>query len=890
MSEPITLALIIGAAVGGVVEALAGKAVDKATALGQRIGQLVNRQQTMPLSQYDAAVRRAVAEARQELLEQYEAGGAALPADVVADMTALLDHPPFAEEVARRLLYRGQPDWERLAGYYLDRRGAGDTAAASARWQALELPLSDFFAALERRLTADREIGPLLRDAATLASLARLEGLTEIIAQASRQVQDSLPAVQRAAERGADTLDALLQQSGQQTAFLSQIADLVRSLAPATAVPAAGAAASLTAEERATLRLLRDECNRLPLAHDPRAAGDRGPRAELARVYVDLQTTTPPTWALVCDRLGVPADARRDLERRLRAEMRERTGRLPEEAPDLEALQVEGLLRREGRTDFDRHPLRPWAKDEAALRAALQPTTALEALARQRRLVLLGIPGSGKTTFVNHLAFTLAGVALGEEADWQATLGGELSPAPFPLRVVVRRWSAGLTVHSQPGVELAYAALQAAGGYADRARLLQRLESPDTLVFFDGLDEARAGDPEAEDPAERLDRRQVIVKSVQDFCVAHPHCRVLITSRIKPYEGPYRLEGLPAFTLAELDDPRIERFARRWYDELARVGQMSPEEAGRKREQLLRALGRRPALREMAGTPLLLTMLARVNARKDLPESRAELYHDCVQQLLWEWERPKEGVQSLDGLVQEAEAEARRVDSAARLDKLRVEQALWRLAYEAHGRGGRRTAELPVAAVRSALAAVHPLKHRGRAWASRVTALMQERGGLLVASDEETFTFPHPSFEEYLAARHLLGLENRSAAAAERAASADWREVVLLACGYLASQGLSSDLEGLVAELAACPTDRPEGRRALLTAGQAWLEFGPRPAVSHLGRKLADELPAALTRLMQNGDLEARERLEAGLLAADLGALPADLDELVAAPDWGFAI
>ncbi|MCS6845256.1 MAG: hypothetical protein NZ528_13190, partial [Caldilineales bacterium] len=90
MSEPITLALIIGAAVGGVVEALAGKAVDKATALGQRIGQLVNRQQTMPLSQYDAAVRRAVAEARQELLEQYEAGGAALPADVVADMTALL--------------------------------------------------------------------------------------------------------------------------------------------------------------------------------------------------------------------------------------------------------------------------------------------------------------------------------------------------------------------------------------------------------------------------------------------------------------------------------------------------------------------------------------------------------------------------------------------------------------------------------------------------------------------------------------------------------------------------------------------------------------------------------------------------------------------------------
>ena len=51
------------------------------------------------------------------------------------------------------------------------------------------------------------------------------------------------------------------------------------------------------------------------------------------------------------------------------------------------------------------------------------------------------------------------------------------------------------------------------------------------------------------------------------------------------------------------------------------------------------ALASRPTLREMAGTPLLLTMLAHVNLRGRLPEGRAELYGECTNQLLWEWEK-----------------------------------------------------------------------------------------------------------------------------------------------------------------------------------------------------------------------------------------------------------
>ena len=40
----------------------------------------------------------------------------------------------------------------------------------------------------------------------------------------------------------------------------------------------------------------------------------------------------------------------------------------------------------------------------------------------------------------------------------------------------------------------------------------------------------------------------------------------------------------------------------------------------------------------MAGTPLLLTMMARTNQESGLPDGRAELYENLVQELLWEWE------------------------------------------------------------------------------------------------------------------------------------------------------------------------------------------------------------------------------------------------------------
>ena len=164
-----------------------------------------------------------------------------------------------------------------------------------------------------------------------------------------------------------------------------------------------------------------------------------------------------------------------------------------------------------------------------------------------------------------------------------------------------------------------------------------------------------------------------------------------------------------------------------------------------------------------------------------LPEARALLYEETVDILLWRWEQVKASeagdAPRLRGLL----------TSAGRTD-VDLKRALWQLAFEAHREGGttdtEAVADIGELQLVKTLVELHP--DRSRDWAHQVMEVMQVRTGLLLERVPGVYTFPHRTFQEYLAGSYLSVQGDFARQASHLAAyGAFWREVILLAVGRL---------------------------------------------------------------------------------------------------------
>jgi len=503
-----------------------------------------------------------------------------------------------------------------------------------------------------------------------------------------------------------------------------------------------------------------------------------------------------------------------------------------------------------------------------------RPLPALEAAIANRRLVLLGDPGGGKSTFVNFLAHCLAAHALQPEAGWLNHLPGwpegekEILPVVVVLRDFARSLPEKLPAQAEPRHLWDFIAARLTAQNLDDADppLHQALEGGQALVLLDGLDEV---------PTQA--QRAFVRDAVQAFAGRYPANRYLATCRALSYQPPQtpqepdlRLAGFPSYELAAFDEEKIERFIQAWYQELARLGTVAGEDA----PGLTRRLGeavRRPDLWRLAANPLLLTVMALVHTHKGrLPEARALLYEETVDILLWRWEQLKLAGQEEAPRLRQLLLEAGRTD----VDLKRV---LWELAYTAHSQtgeeqGSESLADIGQYQLQKALAG---LKDGDHTWARAVAEAMKLRAGLLLERAPEAFTFPHRTFQEYLAGAHLAAQANFAARAAQLARQGGlWREVVLLAAGKLVY--LSGDLDkplALVGEL--CPAEMVDNETAwqqAWLAGEALLEIGlNRAQDSALGRDLGRRVQKRLADLLAQGKLAPRERARAGDTLAQLG-------------------
>ncbi|MCP4688985.1 MAG: NACHT domain-containing protein, partial [Desulfobacterales bacterium] len=197
------------------------------------------------------------------------------------------------------------------------------------------------------------------------------------------------------------------------------------------------------------------------------------------------------------------------------------------------------------------------------------PLSALEAAAGNARMVLVGDPGGGKTTFVRHLVHCLADPEKRNNlAQWPESASGKL-----PILVILRDFAHSLPdplpESAEPSHLWTFIAKRMAKDTLEFAvePVRRALQKGEAIVLLDGLDEvsSRQG-------------RVFVRDAVTSFAQIYPRNRFLVTCRVLSYQPPdapddpdLRLPGFPVFELAPFDEGMIDRFIQAWYEELGRM-------------------------------------------------------------------------------------------------------------------------------------------------------------------------------------------------------------------------------------------------------------------------------------------------------------------------------
>jgi formylglycine-generating enzyme required for sulfatase activity len=479
----------------------------------------------------------------------------------------------------------------------------------------------------------------------------------------------------------------------------------------------------------------------------------------------------------------------------------------------------------------------------------LRPLSALEAVALNRRLLLLGDPGAGKTTFIHALCLALADNEFLELGQWG-------SQERLPVAVNLGGFARWLGTRSLPADAIAsllwdYVCYDLHQHQLDfvAVPLQQALERGRVQVLLDALDEVR---PEL---------LRIVLKTLTAFEQHYPKVWLLVTCRVVYYQqASSRLpKEFTLLQLAPFDQAKTERYITAWFGELAKVDRAF---VGERAVQFSKAVVQiKPLILNF--NPLLISLMMLVYAHEGLLlYHRAMLYERAIDILLWRWQGGKAGNDLVARLHQVGRGMA---------DLLRV---LRRLAVAVHSSGSETKAGITKPLLLQTLADLHP--NQDPDWTHAVMKQLCCRSGLWVEQEPGEFVFSLRPFQEYLVGVHLALSKNFVASATKRLGEEDlWREVVLLAIDYKVNvQGeLDTPLE-LASAL--CPPREPQidsDWRMVQLAGEVLLAIGLKrmAELKESSSKPLKRVRRQLAALVERGRLGPGERQQAASVLGGIG-------------------
>ena len=382
---------------------------------------------------------------------------------------------------------------------------------------------------------------------------------------------------------------------------------------------------------------------------------------------------------------------------------------------------------------------------------------ASNAITTHPKLMVMGKPGAGKTTFLQKVALQC--------------MRGELPLADIPIFIRLRNL-AEETLANNNIIGDEFSLLNYINWkFNDFGISVQQVETllkhGKALILLDGLDEVR------------LEHTDALLKQITNFCETYYQNQFIITCRLA--SQPYRFPGFTYVEIADFDQAHIEAFAKKWF--VMATSRQNKEEGLNIATQFIDKLKlpENQPIRELAKTPILLNLTASVfQAKADFPSKRAKLYEAGLDILLVRWDEAR-GIQRDE--VYRSLSLPHRIKLLSQIAATTFEQGNYFFEQS--------EVEQHIADYLATLPGTSSDPETLGLNSEAVLKAIEGQHGLLVEQARGIYSFSHLTFQEYLTARYIVASPDtlRLSEALQRLTAhltePQWREVFLLTAGLL---------------------------------------------------------------------------------------------------------
>lgn len=356
-----------------------------------------------------------------------------------------------------------------------------------------------------------------------------------------------------------------------------------------------------------------------------------------------------------------------------------------------------------------------------------QQVPGLEAVKLYDKLLVLGKPGAGKTTFLKYLAIQCA--------------KSQVLTQQVPIFIALKQFA---ETQNQPELTTYINQIFSDCGVTE-AQAIEIISRGKGLILLDGLDEVR------EEDAER------VLNQIQNFTEQYHNNYFVITCRIAARE--YTFEKFTEVEVADFNQQQIHTFVSKWFQSK----QMDLA------DYFIEQLETNKSIKELATNPLLLTLLCiEFEDSGEFAANRAELYSRAIHTLLRKWDTKRWIV---------------RQQVYQKLSVQRKEDLLSEVAFITFKRGDyffkQRDVEQYIADYIRNLPDAKTDPEALLLDSEVVLKSIEAQHGLLVERARGIYSFSHLTFQEYFTARKTIAkadLEELVNHITEKR----WREVFLL--------------------------------------------------------------------------------------------------------------